>query len=239
MLIQKINHLHAPKISLQIFLAFQLEQVFQQQRRVRAFSDRFQEFRGRLCDATIAQQRFAQSGVAFWSFHRLIAFPTECPNDFLNQIGIVGRINRHRIAHFEAQSPAGEIDFEMTCVLCRFRAAQTTINDKFAWKWIAPRVRQSGRGWFEWSGNFRHVSFVAAIKDRRKCSSSLFFCNRRHRPPLQRSLTFAADRSSRVGRAYSDKRFLDLPRDLLPVTLPSIFGSRNLLSRSCGSVCGI
>ena len=84
MLIQKINHFHAPKISIQIFLAFRLEQVFQQQRRVRALGNRFQELWCGMGDGIVAQKRFAKAFLSFCRGDRLISLHAERANDFLN-----------------------------------------------------------------------------------------------------------------------------------------------------------
>src|SRR5207302_1265604 len=113
---------------------------------------------------------------------------TDCPDDFINKSGIVRRINGHRVADFEAQSPAAEIDLEMACILFRFRAAQTPINDQFAGKRIAPRVRRSGRGWFGWSTNFWHNVLIECWSNgvgRNNAISDQLFIT----PGLQRSIT--------------------------------------------------
>ena len=132
MLDQKIDHLHAPEISVEVLFPFRLEQVGQQRRGIGAFRHHLQKLRGRLGDAAIAQQRFAQSGFAARAFHRLVAFRADRLDDFVDQRRIVGRPDRHRVADFVVQSPTGQIDFKMARVLFGVLAAEAAIDDEFA-----------------------------------------------------------------------------------------------------------
>src|SRR5205807_6857625 len=93
----------------------------------------------------------------------LFAGRADCLEDFVDELRIVRRPDRHRIADFIIQSPAGEIDFKMAAVFLGTFAAKAAIDGQLSREWIRPRVLgrrfRSGR----WSFS-RHV--VAAIADR-------------------------------------------------------------------------
>ena len=97
-------------------------------------------------DGIISQQRFAQPGLSFRDRHRFIAFRAQQVNDCVHQLRIVGRIDRHRVAHFKAQAPAGEIDLEMARVLFGFGPAHATIDHHFAGKRIGSAYNGDGGG---------------------------------------------------------------------------------------------
>jgi hypothetical protein len=121
-----------------------------------ALGDRFQKLRRCLCDATITKQHLPQGLWAIGSLHFFVAARTNRLDEFLDQRGIVRRPDRHRIADLVTQSPAFEIDLEMSCVLFRAFAAQCAIDDKFCGKRILSRVRRSRRSWLCGSGFGRH-----------------------------------------------------------------------------------
>jgi hypothetical protein len=56
----------------------------------------------------------------------------------------------------------------MARILFRVIAAQPAINDELSGKWILACPLRGGRGGFRWSGDFRHVDLLAAIRARRK-----------------------------------------------------------------------
>ena len=125
---QEIDHFHSPKITVEVFLSLRIEQLGEQRRRVRAFRDHFQKFRRRLGDAAIAEERFTQRGLAFWSLDRLVASRADRFQDLVDQLRIVRWPHRHRIADLVVQSPASQIDFEMTRVLLRTFTAQAAVD---------------------------------------------------------------------------------------------------------------
>ena len=140
MLDQKIDHLHAPEVSVEVLFPFRLEQVVEQRRGTGAFRDRLQKLRRCLGDAAIAQERFAQSGLAGRTLHRLVALRADRLDDFVDQRRIVCRPNRHRVADLVVQAPTGQIDFEMARVLFGIFAAKTAVDDELARERIRARV---------------------------------------------------------------------------------------------------
>src|SRR5262249_58708692 len=80
--------------------------------------------------------------------HLFISSGAKRPNNFVNQLGIIGWIHADRIAYLKVQSPPSEIELKMTRVLFRFRPAQPAIDQHPGGKRIGPRVRQGGnRRW--------------------------------------------------------------------------------------------
>ena len=128
MLGQEVDHLHAPEVTVEVFLPFRIEQLGDQRRRARPFGDHFQKFRRRLGDAAIAEERFAQGRLALRSLHFLFAGRADCLEDFVDELRIVRRPDRHRIADFVIEAPASQIDSEMTRVFFRAFAAQTAVD---------------------------------------------------------------------------------------------------------------
>ena len=117
---EEIDHLHSPKIVRQILSSLRLEQFVQERRRARALGDGLEEFRGRLSDAVVAEQTRAQSrehpAIASDLF---LAGGLERVENFIDQRGIVRRVNGHGIAHFVGDSGTLERNLEMAGVLLR------------------------------------------------------------------------------------------------------------------------
>ena len=135
-------------------------------RSTRAMGDGLQELGSWLRDAVIAQQRFAECcRQSFRSRNLLLAGSAKRVNDFVHELRIVCRVYRKGIADLKAQSPSGQVEFEMARILCRLRPAQAPIDPKFGGKRVCPRIRRSGNRSFS-----MHNGFVAAILGRRKFS---------------------------------------------------------------------
>jgi hypothetical protein len=71
---QKVDYFRAPKVILQIVLAFRMQQFFQHGCSRGTFRDRLQKFRRRLRDRVISQQRFAQRFGRLCGQHWFVAF---------------------------------------------------------------------------------------------------------------------------------------------------------------------
>src|SRR5439155_26332248 len=128
---EEIDYFHAPKVSLKVVFAVWRKKIAQRRRCTGALCNGLQKLRRWLRYAVIAQQRFAQGRwFPSWSRDLFMAVRTECTNDFIDQFGVVAWINRQSIAHFKAQPPSRQIDFEMACILLRLRAAEAAVDDK-------------------------------------------------------------------------------------------------------------
>src|SRR6266705_3942682 len=124
---EEIDYFHAPQVSLKVLFAVWSEKVRQRRRSGSSLGHGPQKLRRWLRDAVITQQRFAQCRLfASWSLHWFIPDRTERVDHFINQLGIVGGVNRQRIAHFKGQTPSRQIELKMPRVLRRFQTAKTT-----------------------------------------------------------------------------------------------------------------
>src|SRR6266513_3263002 len=145
MLDEKINHFHAPEISLEILFAVRSQKITQRRRGVGAVCDSLQKLWCWLRDAVIAQQGFSQRcWLAFQPRNLFIAGGAERPNNSIHEIRIIRWIYADRIAHLEAQSPPGEIELEMTRVLLRFQPTQPAVDQHCGRERVRPRIRRGG-----------------------------------------------------------------------------------------------
>src|ERR1041385_6759992 len=173
MLDQEIDHFHAPKIRVEILLAFRLEQFAQERRAVDSpLGNCFQELRRGLRDPAIAKERLAESRISARAFYRLLLFGPDQSHNFIPQLRSVGRPDRHGIADFVSQTPAREIQLEMARILFRAFAAQTAVYRQFRGKWIRSRVRawHCGSGALQAPENFRSITRKSAVIDATKTS---------------------------------------------------------------------
>src|SRR5882762_10279987 len=119
---EEIDHFHAPQVSLKIVFAVWREKVRQCRRSGSSLGNGPQKLRRWLGDTVIAQQCFAEGGwFPSWPRHFFITGRAERMDDFIYQFWVVAWINRQRISDFKAQTPAGQIDFEMARVFLRLR----------------------------------------------------------------------------------------------------------------------
>ena len=126
---EEIDYFHAPEITVEIFFALGIEQLSQQRRGIGSLRDHLQEFRRRLGDAAIAEERFAQRRFrSLGTLHLFLAGRANCFQDLIDQRRIVRRPDRHRISDFVVEAPAGQVDFEMTRILFRAFAAEAAVD---------------------------------------------------------------------------------------------------------------
>src|SRR4029450_1366142 len=136
---QKIDDFHAPEVSLEVLFAVWSEEIVKRWRSTSALGKGFQKLGSWLRDAVIAQQRFAECcRQSLRSRDLLRAGGAKRVNDFVDELRIVCRVHRKRIADLKAQSPSGQIEFEMARILFRLRPAQAAIDQKFGGKRVGP-----------------------------------------------------------------------------------------------------
>ncbi len=117
---EEIDHFQTPNVGREIVFPFRLEQLVEERRGGGALRDCLEEFRGRLGDAVIAEQAFAHRGLdATVAGDLFFTCGPDRFQDFVDQQGIVGRVDRHRIAHFVGDAGPRERDLEMAGVLFR------------------------------------------------------------------------------------------------------------------------
>src|SRR5215469_13378010 len=118
MLNKKIDYLHTPEVRLEILFAVWSEKIMQCWRSAGALGDRFQKLRRRLRDTVVAQQRFAERRRGpFRAGDLFIPCGPHRVYDFIHELRIVCGVYRKRIADLKAQSPPGQVEFEMARIL--------------------------------------------------------------------------------------------------------------------------
>jgi hypothetical protein len=143
---EEIDHFQTPNVGREIVFPFRLEQLVEERRGGGALRDCLEEFRGRLGDAVIAEQAFAHRGLDATVAGDL--FCTCGPDrfqDFVDQQGIVGRVDRHRIAHFVGDAGPRERDLEMAGVLFRVGTVQPAVDQHPAGKRILAGISRGRR----------------------------------------------------------------------------------------------
>ena len=155
---QEIDNFQTPEVGLEVVFSLGLEQLVEKGSGGSALSDGLQEFRSHLGDAVIPQQAFAQCRRhAPVARDLLVALRVERLEDFIDKIGIVRRINRHRIADLVGQPGAFERDLEMAGVLFRIGTVQPAVDEQATRKGILAGISNGRRRLV------RHDSLVSAF----------------------------------------------------------------------------